>query len=109
MLPTFQPYDRQWFIVNTEFLLHALRNPPVAEALARHRVRLRAEIAAVIDLIPDIESRRLPRGVDRDLHTRLVIAAFEGCQNQGFVEPGVGGPLQQSMLGLLLSAPIDPT
>ena len=105
LLATFHPYDRQWFLVNTEFLLHALRNPPVAESLALHRRRLRDEIAKVIDLIPDIDARRQPPGIDRDTHTRLVIAAFEGCQNQGFVEPAVAeaGVLQQSMLSLLLS------
>jgi AcrR family transcriptional regulator len=108
VLATFHPYDRQWFLVNTEFLLHALRHPAVAEALAAHRRRLREEIAKVIDLIPDVEARRQPAGIDRDTHTRLVIAAFEGCQNQGFVEPAVAeaGVLQQSMLGLLLSGPI---
>jgi len=104
VLAEFQPYDRRWFLINTEFLLYALRHPGAAEALARHRRWLREEMAKVFDLLPDIEARRRPSGIDRDEHIRLVIAVFEGCQAQTLIEPeaAANGQLQRSLVRLVI-------
>jgi AcrR family transcriptional regulator len=105
LLADFQPYDRRWFLINAEFLLYAARHPEAADALAGHRRWLRAELANAIDLLPDVEHRRQPAGIDRDVHTRLIIAAFEGCQNQTIIEPDLGGAggLQELLLRLLVA------
>jgi AcrR family transcriptional regulator len=104
LLAEFQPYDRQWFLINTEFLLYALRHPEAAQALAEHRRWLREEMARVFDLLPDIDSRRQPLGIDREEHIRLVIAVFEGGQAQTLIEPeaAADGQLQRAMVRLLI-------
>lgn len=95
-----------WFVLNTEFLLHALRQPAVAAELARHRRRLREELARVIDELLVLEGRRLPAGVDSIAFSRMVIAAYEGSQHQALVEPGAAGAadLSGALLTLLIEA-----
>ena len=95
-----------WFVLNTEFFLHALRHPEVAEQLTRHRTRLRDELAAVMTALLRAENRQLPSSVDLELFTRMIIAAHEGSQHQSLV-PGhelEPGQLQLAMLTLLVDA-----
>jgi len=93
---------RQWFQLNTEFLLHALRSADAARALARHRERLRSELATLITALLAHDGRRMRAGLEvRDL-TRMVIAAHEGVQHQSLVEPRRTAGLEASMLGALL-------
>ena len=93
---------RQWFQLNTEFLLHALRSPDVARALARHREKLRAGLGAMITALLDHDGRRMRSGLDVADLTRMVIAAHEGVQHQSLVEPRRTLGLEASMLGALL-------
>lgn len=95
-----------WFVLNTEFLLHALRNPAVAEELARHRRDLRDELAGVIGELLELQGRALPAGTDAERFSRMVIAAYEGSQHQVLVEPDDAGAagLQSALLGLLVAA-----
>ena len=95
-----------WFVLNTEFLLHALRNPDVATDLARHRRHLRDELTRVVTDLLAIEDRALPEGVAPELYSRMLIAAYEGSQHQALVEPGPGGAgdLQAALLHLLVIA-----
>jgi AcrR family transcriptional regulator len=97
----FQP---GWFVLNTEFLLHALRNPDVAANLAQHRARLRRELMRVIGELLDLEDRGLPPGVDAELFSRMIIAAVEGSQHQLLIEPGPSGAgaLQETLIALLV-------
>jgi AcrR family transcriptional regulator len=95
-----------WFVLNTEFFLHTLRNPEIAAELTEHRTRLRQELGEMLTILLRAEGRELPAGVDLDLFTRMVIAAHEGCQHQSRtagheLEPG---RLQQAMLTLLVTA-----
>jgi AcrR family transcriptional regulator len=95
-----------WFVLNTEFFLHATRHPEVAAELGRHRERLRTELGAALDALLRSTRRSLPPDVDLDLFTRMVIAAHEGCQHQSRVAGHEleQGQLQRSMLTLLLTA-----
>jgi AcrR family transcriptional regulator len=98
--------EPRWFVLNTEFFLHALRHPDVARELSRHRTRLREELGTVLTVMLHAEGRELPAGTDLDLFTRMIIAAHEGCQHQSLVaghelEPGA---LQRAMLTLLVTA-----
>jgi AcrR family transcriptional regulator len=95
-----------WFVLNTEFLLHALRNPAVAADLAHHRRRLREELNRVIGELLAIEGRQLPAGVDAEAFSRMVIAAYEGAQHQTLVEPGDDGArrLARALLHVLTDA-----
>jgi AcrR family transcriptional regulator len=96
----------RWFVLNTEFFLHALRHPDVAEELSRHRTRLRRELGEMLEVFLRTEGRRLPAGVDLDLFTRMFIAAHEGSQHQSLVAGHelAPGQLQSSMLALLVGA-----
>jgi AcrR family transcriptional regulator len=98
--------DPGWFVLNTEFLLHALRNPEVAADLARHRRHLRDALGAVVEELLEIQDRRLPHGIDVETYARMLIAAYEGSQHQVLVEPGPDGAggLQHALLTLLTAA-----
>jgi AcrR family transcriptional regulator len=96
--------DRRWYLVNTEFTLHALRNPVVGEELANRRARLRRELADVVRAYFEIRGRELPDGIDEESFVRLVMAFYEGSQGQVLLEPeSLGdGRLQTLMLRFLL-------
>ena len=95
-----------WFVLNTEFFLHSLRHPEVAEDLSRHRRRLRRELGAAITVLLREVHRELPDGIDLDLFTRMVIAAHEGSQHQSLVAGHElpPGRLQHTLLTLLVGA-----
>lgn len=98
-------YDRRWFVLNTEFLLHALRNPSAAALLSHHRERLRAELGRLIDAVLATDGLAPPPGIALDELTRLVIAGHEGCQNQSRVTgDGAGPDLFRSYLELVVAA-----
>jgi len=102
-------YDRGWFQLNTEFLLHALRHPAAADALTRHREALRAALGVFMDALLHTSGLALPVGVDLDAFTRMVIATHEGCQHQALVEPSAAGQLEQAMLHGLLATCVPAT
>ncbi len=78
---------RKWFLVNTEFLLYAMRNTSVAVELTRQRKRYRAQIGPLIQSAVQRSGRQIPEGVDLDTVARLVIAASEGSLHQSLIEP----------------------
>ena len=53
-------YDRQWFLLNTEFLLHAMRSPEAAACLVAHRERLRAGIGELVAAFLETEALAPP-------------------------------------------------
>ena len=105
LLTSHELYDRQWFVVNAEFLLHALRTPAVAEQLAAHRVRLRAGIGDVLAAVLAAQGKRLPDGIDLEMGTRMLIAGYEGAQNQTRVEPGAPDPFRATVALLIAGCP----
>jgi AcrR family transcriptional regulator len=79
------PRDRRWFLVNTEFALHAVRDPAAGQVLARARARVRAAFADRLADILDRFDRRPTVPVD-DL-IRWLFALHEGGLAQAYVEP----------------------
>jgi AcrR family transcriptional regulator len=96
--------DRSWFLVNTEFLLHAIRNPSAAATLAEHRRLLRAGLVDVLERVLPVQGTKLPAGLDLDQFARLLIAGIEGAQHQLWTEPEVlaDGTLPEAMVRRLL-------
>lgn len=73
--------DRAWFVISTEFLLHALRTPGLEEQLERHRAFFRRELRAGVEALMAAEGRRPPDGIDTETFTQLLIAGHLGCQH----------------------------
>jgi AcrR family transcriptional regulator len=73
--------DRDWLLIKTDFLLHAARNPAVADRLAAHRQQLRTEIEQRLDGARDRLS--LPEAIgDIPNAARAVVAAYDGVTVQ---------------------------
>ena len=75
--------DRDWLLIKTDFLMHAARNPVVAQRLLHHRGRLREAIeqrlaatAAAVAAAPPS-----PLGTVGDA-ARAVVAAYDGVTVQ---------------------------
>jgi len=103
-----EPEERDWYLVSTEFTLHAIRDPQAAWVLARHDARLRAEIARGLELVLRRAGRELT--VDADRFARLVVALREGGLAQSYVEPDAlpPGSLERDFLAPLLEAATRP-
>ncbi|MFE0778088.1 TetR/AcrR family transcriptional regulator [Streptomyces sp. NPDC058861] len=99
-----EPDERDWYLVTTEFTLHAIRDPQAAWVLARHDERLRAEIARGLTLVLRRAGRELT--VDADRFARLLIALREGGLAQSYVEPDAlpPGSLERQFLPAFLEA-----
>ncbi|MDQ1292293.1 MAG: hypothetical protein QG608_171 [Actinomycetota bacterium] len=84
------PQDRRWFLVNSEFILYAVRNPTVAAALVAERAKVRSGLA---DLLRDSFSQLgLDSEVDLEQVVRWLFALHEGGLNQSYLEPDVVEP-----------------
>lgn len=103
-------YDRRWFILNTEFLMHALRNPEVRQELAEHRAWLRTELTQTVLAVLDISGRMLPETTDIETFTRLILAVFEGTQHQSLVEADAlgDGVLERAAVRVFLEEVAQP-
>lgn len=99
-----EPAERDWYLVSTEFTLHAIRDPQSAWVLAQHDARLRAEIARGLREQLARAGRALT--VDADELARLLIAIREGGLAQSYVEPDQlpPGQLERRFLMPLLTA-----
>jgi len=73
--------DRDWLLVKTDFLVHAARDPAVAQTLLDHRARLRGAIA---DRLTRARGHtQLPPVLgDIDGAAHAVIAAYDGVTTQ---------------------------
>ncbi|MER7521173.1 helix-turn-helix domain-containing protein [Streptomyces sp. NPDC126499] len=103
-----EPEERDWYLVSTEFTLHAIRDRQAAWVLARHDARLRAEIARGLELVLRRAGRELT--VDADRFARLIVALREGGLAQSYVEPDAlpPGSLERDFLAPLLEAATRP-
>ncbi|MFC1407242.1 MULTISPECIES: TetR/AcrR family transcriptional regulator [Streptacidiphilus] len=84
-LADIEPAERDWYLVTTEFTLHAIRDPQAAAALAQHDAQLRAALARGLTHCLTRAGRTLT--VDADELARLLIAVREGGLAQSYVEP----------------------
>ncbi|MER6075765.1 TetR/AcrR family transcriptional regulator [Streptomyces sp. NPDC003233] len=93
---------RTWFLISTEFTLHAIRNPEAAQALARHDAAIRAAIAELLAPLLATTQRKVTE-TDLDMLLRLVVAVREGGLAQSLVEPAAlpHGELERRFLPAL--------
>jgi AcrR family transcriptional regulator len=84
------PQDRRWFLVNTEFALHAVRDPAAGAAYAAARARVRASFADRFAEVLARFGRQLTVPLD-DL-IRWLFAVHDGGLAQSYVEPARLGP-----------------
>jgi AcrR family transcriptional regulator len=104
ILADIEPAERDWYLVTTEFTLHAIRDPQAAWVLAQHDARLRATLARGLTEHLARAGRRLT--VDADELARLLVAIREGGLAQSYVEPAElpPGQLERRFLEPLLAA-----
>ncbi|GHE79481.1 putative TetR-family regulatory protein [Streptomyces spiralis] len=100
--------ERRWYLLSTEFTLHAIRHPATARSLAEHDRRLREEIVRLLGRLFDRLGRRPT--VDLDSLARLTTAVHEGSLAQSLVEPDRLAPeeLAVTYLPLLVEAVSEP-
>ncbi|MDQ0402025.1 TetR/AcrR family transcriptional regulator [Streptomyces sp. NBC_01723] len=93
--------DRDWLLVKTDFLVHAARDPEVAEALLEHRARLRRAIA---DRLARARGHTALPAVlgDAEGAAHAVVAAYDGVTTQLLLDRDVGHA--RAWLGQLLTA-----
>ncbi|MDT5286240.1 MAG: hypothetical protein QOF88_1129 [Mycobacterium sp.] len=73
--------NRDWLLIKTDFLLHAARNPAVADRLAAHRQQLRSVIEKRLDGARD--RLTLPDAIgDTSNAARAVVAAYDAVTVQ---------------------------
>jgi AcrR family transcriptional regulator len=98
------PRDRRWFLVGTEFALHAVRDPAVGAAYAAARARVRARFADRFGEVLDRLGHELTVPVE-DL-IRWLFAVYEGGLAQAYVEPEALRPneIAGQVVPLLVSA-----
>ncbi|MFG3197257.1 TetR/AcrR family transcriptional regulator [Streptomyces sp. NPDC048208] len=90
--------DVDWLLVKTDFLVHAARDPAVAEALLDHRARLRE---AVADRLQRAHGPSEPPG-GTDATARAFVAAYDGVTVQLLLDKDVDAA--RSWLKQLLTA-----
>ncbi|MFD6158136.1 TetR/AcrR family transcriptional regulator [Nocardia sp. NPDC060256] len=84
------PQDRRWHLVNTEFALHALRDPAAAAVLVEATTRLRARMSSRINDALTKAGLRLT--VPTDTVVRWLFAVRNGGLTQSYLEPDVLHP-----------------
>jgi AcrR family transcriptional regulator len=102
--------DLDWLLVKTDFLVHAARDPAVAETLLDHRARLREAIA---DRLARARGRaELPDVLgDVDGAAHAVIAAYDGVTTQLLLDKDVQSArawLKQLLTALLTDGSGNP-
>lgn len=96
------PRTEQWFLLTTEFTLHAIRDVDARRAWARQQRRIRTTLVEVVDEICREHGVRLPMATE--LFVRAAVALVQGSLTQRLVEPRSlpAGALEQAVLPLLL-------
>ncbi|MEH0541934.1 helix-turn-helix domain containing protein [Streptomyces sp. B21-105] len=95
--------DLDWLLVKTDFLVHAARDPAVAQTLLEHRARLRRAIADRLSRARGHTPLPAVLG-DGDCAARAVVAAYDGVTTQLLLDKDVNGArawLKQLLTALL--------
>ncbi|RVU27882.1 TetR/AcrR family transcriptional regulator [Streptomyces antnestii] len=82
--------ERRWYLLSTEFTLHAIRHPETARLLAERDRALREQIVGILARLFARIGRRPT--ADLDSLARLTTAVYEGSLAQSLVEPGELAP-----------------
>ena len=96
----------QWFVLTTEFTLHAIREPAARRSWAAQQRRVRDELIAVVDDAVARQGIVLP--MPTETFVRAAISLVHGSITQRLVEPRAlrAGELERTVLPLLLG--LDP-
>ncbi|HEX6357839.1 TetR/AcrR family transcriptional regulator [Actinophytocola sp.] len=103
------PHDRRWYLINTEFALHAVRNPSAAATFAAARGRVRTIFA---ESLTEVLGRMdLELTVPAEDLARWLWAMSEGGTAQSYMEPQRLAPndLIMQVAPLLLGAVTKPS
>ncbi|HEU0101739.1 MAG TPA: TetR/AcrR family transcriptional regulator [Mycobacteriales bacterium] len=102
------PQDKRWFLVNSEFVLHAVRNPEVGAALVSQRAQVRRGVEDVLRASLAHTGRHST--VDLSMLVRWLVALHEGGLNQAYLEPDTLEPESVAMAAApwLLGAVTEP-
>ena len=95
--------DLDWLLVKTDFLVHAARDPQVAETLLEHRARLRQAVADRLARTQGLAQLPAVLG-DIDGAAHAVVAAYDGVTTQLLLDKDVDGArgwLKQLLTALL--------
>ena len=84
------PLDRNWYLLNAEFTLYAIRQPAIAPMLAERKRRLLDDIAGTIEDFLRRRGARLAAAPERV--ARLVMAIYDGNLAQSLVDPQAIAP-----------------
>jgi AcrR family transcriptional regulator len=84
--------DLDWLLVKTDFLVHAARDPGVAQSLLEHRARLRGAIADRLSRARGLTELPAVLG-DLDGAAHAVVAAYDGVTTQLLLDKDVEGAL----------------
>jgi AcrR family transcriptional regulator len=103
------PLDRDWYILNAEFTLHALRTPAVVDKLVEHRRAMRQVVAEEISIAVERAGRKL--SIDAELVSRALVALTDGGLGQSLIEPEAltRSTLIEHVLGPLLTGLSEPS
>ena len=96
------PQDRRWYLVGTEFALHAVRDPAAGEAYAAARARVRASFAARFAEVVERFDRELT--VPLEVLIRWLFAVHDGGVAQSYVERTGPDDITRRVVPLLVDA-----
>jgi AcrR family transcriptional regulator len=96
------PRDRRWYLVNTEFALHAVRDPATGEAYAAARTRVRASFAARFAEVVERFDRELTVPVEQLI--RWLFAVHDGGVAQSHLERTGADDITRRVVPLLVTA-----
>ena len=96
------PQDRRWYLVNTEFALHAVRDPATGEAYAAARTRVRASFAARFTEVVERFDRELTVPVEQLI--RWLFAVHDGGVAQSHLERTGTDDITRRVVPLLVGA-----
>jgi AcrR family transcriptional regulator len=96
------PRDRRWHLVNTEFALHAVRDPGAGESYAAARARVRASFATRFAEVVERFGQELTMPVDELI--RWLFAVHDGAVAQSYVERDGTDDITGRVVPLLVAA-----
>jgi AcrR family transcriptional regulator len=96
--------EDQWYLVQVEFTLYAIRNKHVGRIWARQQSKVRADLAGLVQRVA--AQHRIRLSVTPQEFVRLAQATYQGGMSQHLLEPQslARGSLERRFLPLVLAA-----
>ena len=94
----------QWYLLQVEFTLYAIRNKEVGRSWAHQQSKVRADLASLVQRVAARHGMRL--SVTPQEFVRLAQAIYQGGMSQRLLEPAslAAGSLERRFLPLVLAA-----